>query len=125
MDNRNPSSYPLRILPAVTGLSPQIDTETLNALAVASDNAPFVPTEIHLITTAERARLTLLSDKPGWFHRLRKDFKLPNIALDDTHIHVLRDLSDKARTYIRSPADNLTCADFITQKGARTECSAN
>ena len=76
MNNQDPASYPRRILLAVTGLSPQIVTETLHALAIGNDT-PFVPTEIHLITTAEgaeRARLALLSDKPGWFHRLRHDF---------------------------------------------------
>lgn len=70
----SPESYPRRVLLAVTGLSPQIVTETLYALAVQSRPA-FVPTEIHLITTAqgrEHARLNLLSADPGWFHRLSK-----------------------------------------------------
>ena len=118
MDNRRPASFPRRILLAVTGLSPQIVTETLHALAIGHDD-PFVPTEVHLITTAEgaeRARLALLSDKPGWFHRLRKDFGLPEIAFDGGHIHILRDASGQPMADIRSPADNLACADFITEK---------
>lgn len=48
-----------KILLAVTGLSPQIVTETLYALAVGQDT-PWIPDEIHLITScegAERARL--------------------------------------------------------------------
>lgn len=113
-----PHSYPRRILLAVTGLSPQILTETLYALAVANEPA-FVPTEVHLITTsegAERARLALLSDQPGWFHRLRKDYALPGIAFDDSHIHVVRDHAGQPLADIRSPADNLVCADFITEK---------
>lgn len=118
MDNQNPGSYPRRILLAVTGLSPQIVTETLHALAVGGD-APFIPTEVHLITTAEgaeRARLALLSDKPGWFHRLRKDYNLPEIEFSSGHIHVLRDANGHPLADIRSPADNLACADFITEK---------
>lgn len=118
MDTTRPATYPRRILLAVTGLSPQIVTETLYALAVANDT-PFVPTEIHLITTdegAKRARLALLSDKPGWFHRLRMDFNLPDIAFDAEHIHVLRGADGNTLTDIRSPADNLACADFITEK---------
>lgn len=118
MDSQHPASFPRRILLAVTGLSPQIVTETLHALAVGND-APFVPTEIHLITTAEgaeRARLALLSDKPGWFHRLRTDFSLPEIAFDSAHIHVLRDAGGNTLADIRSPSDNLACADFITEK---------
>ena len=60
----HPSAYPRRILLAVTGLSPQIVTETLYALAVAPEPGAraFVPSEIHLVTTrsgAEKARLAL------------------------------------------------------------------
>lgn len=112
------SQFRRRILLAVTGLSPQIVTETLYALAVASP-APFIPTEIHLITTAEgaeRARLALLSDEPGWFHRLRADYDLPPIAFDSGHIHILRDAAGLPLADIRSPQDNLLCADFITAK---------
>ena len=50
---------PHRILLAVTGLTPQIVTETLYALACREAD-PWVPHEIHLITTAtgaESARL--------------------------------------------------------------------
>jgi len=112
------SQFHRRILLAVTGLSPQIVTETLYALAVASP-APFIPTEIHLITTAEgaeRARLALLSDEPGWFHRLRADHHLPAIAFDTSHIHILHDAAGLPLADIRSPQDNLLCADFITEK---------
>ena len=118
MNHLCPTRFPRRILLAVTGLSPQIVTETLHALAVGKDT-PFIPTEVHLITTtegAERARLALLSDKPGWFHRLRSDYALPPIAFDTHHIHVLRDAAGQEMADIRSPADNLACADFITEK---------
>ncbi len=118
MENQPPASYARRILLAVTGLSPQIVTETLYALAVDARPA-FVPTEIHLITTAEgaeRARLALLSDKLGWFHRLRHDYALPEITFDAHHIHILHDAAGQPLADIRSPADNLACADFITEK---------
>src|SRR2546427_12173331 len=62
----SPQTFPRRLLLAVTGLSPQVVTETLYALTQKVSPA-FVPTEIHLLTTAEgaeRARLTLLSDDP-------------------------------------------------------------
>jgi hypothetical protein len=68
---RTPEAYPRRVLLAVTGLTPQVVTETLYGLAVARDRA-FVPTEILLITTLKgevNARLSLLSEDPGWFHR--------------------------------------------------------
>ncbi|MCK2088278.1 CRISPR-associated ring nuclease Csm6 [Thauera aromatica] len=118
MENLPPAGYARRILLAVTGLSPQIVTETLYALAVDAKPA-FVPTEIHLITTAEgaeRARLALLSDKLGWFHRLRHDYALPEITFDAHHIHILHDAAGQPLADIRSPADNLACADFITEK---------
>jgi CRISPR-associated protein (TIGR02584 family) len=65
---QQPDQFPRRILVAVTGLSPQIVTETLYALAVAPTTNAFIPTEMHLITTrsgAEKARLALLSEEPG------------------------------------------------------------
>ncbi len=118
MQAEAPRTCSRRILLAVTGLSPQIVTETLYALAIATD-PPFIPTEIHLVTTAEgaeRARLALLSDKLGWFHRLCLDYALPPIAFDATHIHVLRDTDGRPMSDIRSPQDNLACADFITEQ---------
>lgn len=112
-----PDGFPRRILLAVTGLSPQIVTETLYALAVARSPA-FVPTEIHLITTvegAERARLALLSDEPGWFHRLRRDYRLPEMRFDAGCLHVLEDAAGDPLADIRSPADNERAADIITE----------
>ncbi len=112
-----PDAYPRRILLAVTGLSPQVVTETLHALATA-EGAPFVPTEIHLITTGEgrhRAELALLSDDPGWFHRLREDYGLPEIAFGPENIHFIEDADGKPLDDIRSPADNEKLADLITE----------
>ncbi len=113
MESTNPSR---RILLAVTGLSPQVVTETVYALASAGPD-PWVPDEIHLITTregAERARLALLSDEPGWFHRLRHDYRLPTMAFDTAHIHVLTDADGRALDDIRTPTDNERAADQIT-----------
>ena len=68
-----PTRYPRRVLLAVSGLSPQIVTETLYALAVAAPaDERFVPTEVHVLTTTEgarRVRQSLLSEQPGGFHR--------------------------------------------------------
>ncbi|MCS6781453.1 MAG: CRISPR-associated ring nuclease Csm6, partial [Geminicoccaceae bacterium] len=105
----------------VTGLSPQVVTETLYALAVRppEGRAAFVPTEIHLITTAtgaEHARLNLLSERPGWFHQLRRDYDLPEIAFGPEHLHVLTAASGAALEDIRAPEDNERAADFITDK---------
>lgn len=104
-----------RILLAVTGLSPQVITETLYALAVCHE--PWVPTEIHLITTvqgATRARLALLSEDPAWFERLIEDYKLPSITFEEKHIHVLEDEKGQPLEDIRRPVDNERAADAIT-----------
>lgn len=106
-----------RILLAVTGLSPQVVTETLHALAVSAD-PPWIPDEIHLITTregAERARLALLSGDPGWFAKLRADYGLPPIRFTPEHIHMLPAQDGQPLDDIRGPEDNESAADFITE----------
>ena len=102
------ADFPRRILLAVNGLTPQVVTETLYALAVARQ-PPFIPTEIHLLTTAEgaaAARLGLLSADPDWFHRLCRDYELPAMAFDASHIQVLRDADGTPLADIRTAADN-------------------
>ena len=113
-----PASYPRRILLAVCGLSPQIVTETIYALA-SSPDAPFVPTEVHLLTTregAQRAELSLLSDDLGWFHKLCEDYHLPTIRFNRKHIHILRDANERGMDDIRSVDDNRAAADFMTAR---------
>ncbi len=102
---------------AVTGLSPQIITETLYALAVRIQDS-WIPHEVHLITTTEgkrRAELALLSEEPGWFHRLRADYELPPIDFGADHIHLLKDDGGHPLEDIRTPADNERAADTITE----------
>lgn len=114
----SPSAFPRRILLAITGLSPQIVTETVYALAMAPIT-PFIPTEIHLVTTAEgaeRARLMLLHDQTGWFYRLCRDYSLGNILFDPTNIHTLTDSNGQTLEDIRSPEDNEYAADLITEQ---------
>lgn len=104
-----------RILLCVTGLSPQIVTETLFALSV-NQSPKWIPDEVRIITTqrgADNARLTLLSDNPGWFHRLCADWQLPTIAFDATHIEVLRDAHGHPLEDIRDDQDNHMAADGI------------
>jgi len=104
-----------RILVCVTGLSPQIVTETLYALCVANEPR-WIPDEIRLITTqrgADNARLSLLSDSPGWFHRLCRDWNLPSIAFDSSYIEILRNAQGQALDDIRDDQDNESAADGI------------
>lgn len=113
-----PAACLRRVLLAVTGLSPQIVTETLYTLAVARQ-PPWVPTEIRLITTArgaQEARHTLLSEDPGWFHRLRADYRLPDIAFADDTIAVITGAHGEPLDDILTEADNAAVADFITEQ---------
>lgn len=117
MGTTNPVNYQRRILLAVTGLSPQILTETLYALAIRQTPA-FTPTEIHLVTTepgAERARLNLLHSESGWFHRLRKDYGLHGVHFDAGNIHVITDADGAPLDDIRTPVDNECTANALTE----------
>jgi len=111
-------AYARRVLLAVTGLSPQIVTETLYALAV--DHQPvWIPTEIRIITTrpgAEVAQQALLSNDPGWFHRLREDYRLPEIMFGTENIYVITGQDETPLDDIVDDAANGAVADFITEQ---------
>ncbi len=115
-----------RLLLAVSGLSPQILTESLYALACQEPS--FIPDEVHLLTTAEgasRAKLELLSRDPGWFHRLRQEYGLPYIHFPESNIHLLRDDTGRPLEDIRTPKDNEHAADSITDKVRELTQDAN
>lgn len=103
------------IFVAVTGLTPQVVTEAIYALALAEK--PWIPDEIHLITTREgahRARLALLREGKGMLQRLIDDYQLPPITFDEAHIHIVPDAQGEPLNDIRTPEDNSAVADFIT-----------
>jgi len=114
-----PALAPRRILLAVTGLSPQILTETLYALGVeAGQSALFIPTEVHLVTTgqgANIARTALLHPDGGQFHALLADYpKLGRPAFGEGHIHIIRNAQGEHLSDIRTPEENAAAADSIT-----------
>lgn len=112
-----PEKFPRRILLMVTGRTPQVVTETLYALCVKHD-PPFVPTEVHLITTAEGAqdaRISLLEADERWFLRLCEDYGLAGIAFGPENIHVIRDNNGQPVDDIRSEKEHKACADLITE----------
>jgi len=112
-----PHTYPRRILLAACGLTPQIVTETLYALAAARQPR-FVPTEVHLVTTregAQRARLSLLSEEPGWFRRFCQDYHMEGIRLDEDAIHVLEGADGEPLSDIRTLEENARTGDVITE----------
>lgn len=113
---RTPPAPRRRILLAATGLSPQVLTETLYALCINS-TPPWIPDEIHLITSregAERARLALLDPTDGQFHAFCDDYGLlGKIAFPAEHIHLIHDDGNAALADIRTPQDNAHAADSI------------
>ena len=105
-----------RHLLCITGLTPQVVTETLYALY--RENPAQLPTDIHVLSTDDgivRARLTLLSDQPGWFHRLCADYRLPPMRFGPESLHVLHDGNGQPLSDIRDGADNTTAADTVTE----------
>lgn len=101
------------ILLAVTGLTPQVVTETLFALHTQGDE---LPSAIHILTTAEgyqRAKLTLIND--GWLARFYSDYGLPASQFSESQIHILQNTNGDALNDIRSQSDNQAMADSITE----------
>ena len=118
--------FPRKILVCVTGLTPQVVTETVYALA--KSDPPWVPTEVHVLTTvtgAQRARLLLLADDRDQFGALVRDHELDGIRFDASHIHVLEDAAGRPLDDIRTQADNLATADAILAKVAHFAADPN
>ena len=112
MDNKVMEQHK-NILLCVTGLTPQVVTETLYALHKSGAD---LPTEIYVLTTAEgaeRARLTLINDY--WFERFFNDYQLPIPVFNTAHIKVLHDPQEQPLHDIRSQQDNHAMADGITE----------
>jgi CRISPR-associated protein (TIGR02584 family) len=106
-----------RILLAVTGLSPQVVTETLFALARKRSHA-WLADEVHLITTArgaDNARLRLLGPNTRWLARLCEDWRLPLPRLDDSTIHVIPGRDGSSLLDIRDDTENAAAADYIAE----------
>lgn len=104
-----------KILMCASGLTPQVVTETVYALATIE---AWIPDEVHIVTTAdgaERARLLLLSDQPGWFARMCRDLSLPPMHFDADCIHVLKGVDGEPLRDIRTAEDTSVSADAIIE----------
>ncbi len=114
-----PCDFRRRVLFLVTGLTPQVVTETLYTLCV-EQTPPFVPTEIHLLTTAtgaDRARLMLFEADGGHFNRFCADYRIPRLkkAFSAADIEVVCGRDGEPLQDIVSDADNAAVADAILQ----------
>lgn len=110
-----PESFTRRILLVVTGLTPQVVTETVYAMAVQAE-IKLIPTEIHVISTqegAERAALSLLDPLSGQFHAFCAEYAISGIDFPSENIHTITDAKGQSLSDIRTPEDNLRAADCI------------
>jgi CRISPR-associated protein (TIGR02584 family) len=113
-----PASYPRRVVLASLGLAPQVLTETLYCLGTAAP--PFVPTEVHIVTTEEgrhRAQLTLLDDSTAMLAALAADYNLNGLsgALKPEGIHVINDPGGNALSDIDCEEHNSAAADLMVE----------
>ena len=112
----HPTDYSRRILVAVSGLSPQIVTETLYGLL--QQDPPFIPTEIHLLTTevgVENVDLELLHSETGKFHQFCRDYQITPPVFSLENVHVISDPESGIRLQdIRTPSQNEAAADQIS-----------
>lgn len=116
----DPALFPYRVLLALCGLSPQVVTETLYALAVERA-PPFLPNRIEVLTTEEgrqRALLLLLDPDRGAFPAFCREFALGEIeaALDADAIVAIRDSGGLPLADIQTEDDNRCAADAIIER---------
>lgn len=101
-----------KILVVVSGMTPQIITETVFALA----QKQWIPNRIVALTTlagAEKIKSRLLGEN-GYFRRLRQEYDLPDIHFDEHSIEIIRD-EDGSLEDIRTPEQNNAAADMIVR----------
>lgn len=102
-----------RILVCMTGISPQVVTETLYALARRDD--PFVPDRLVVMSTiegAELAKKTLLDSDAGQLWRLCREIGLP-LPPENVSLVCLNGRDGEFLPDIRTVAENEDAADAI------------
>lgn len=112
---RSTTIFPRRILLLVTGLSPQVVTETIYASSCDKPRDE-IPTEVHVITTQKGSELLVDSlIVAGWFAKLIRDYALPPIIFDETHIYKVQDAEGNDLNDIRTEADNEAVANTLAK----------
>lgn len=104
-----------QILLVASGMSPQVLTETLFALI--HQEKPFLPDEIHMVTTAvgrDKAVTELLDGSNGHFYHFCRDYGFASGVFQASDIHTIRDMHGGELSDIKTPEDNEAAADTIT-----------
>lgn len=107
------------ILFLVTGMTPQILTETVWALACDPDNSePWIPDEIHVVSTGQgldQIRARLFGE--GHFLSMQKEYpQLASIKFDEEGLHGITDENGLLLNDLKTPADNELAANLICEK---------
>lgn len=108
-----------KILLLVTGMSPQIVTETLYGLAVnpTGGKDKWTPDEIHVISTTgglTQIRASLFKD--GHFARLLADYQLTAIRFDENCLHTIANEQGVPLADLKTPSDNEQAANAICEQ---------
>ena len=105
-----------KILLAVSGMSPQILTETLYALIQEKN---WIPDQVLLITT-EKGRANAIEQllgEQGHFRKLLDDYQISHpVDFTGESISVIRDINGHALADLRTPEDNEAAANTISAK---------
>lgn len=109
---KKPHEYSKRILLAVSGMSPQIVSETLYALT--QQEPPFIPTEIRVITTTTgKQKICKGLFEEGYFAKLCAEYALPPIEFTPDHIEVIQDGAGVELNDIKTITQNEAAANHI------------
>lgn len=112
------AEYTRNILLLVTGMTPQIITETVWALACDPNNDDkWIPEEVHVISTEHglnQVRDRLINK--GIFQKLIADYRLSPIKFDYSTMHSINGADGSPLEDLRSPDDNERAADAICAK---------
>ncbi len=107
------------ILFLVTGMTPQIITETLWALACdPAKQEKWVPNEIQVLSTTtgiKKIRDNLLGDN-GIFKKMCEEYNLPEIKFDEKSLNAIVDKEGNKLDDLKTPEENELAADMICQK---------
>lgn len=111
---KKPQDYSKRILLAVSGMSPQIVSETLYALT--QQESPFIPTELRVITTTTgKQKIVKGLFEDGYFAKLCAEYALPHIDFTPDHIEVIQDETGLDLNDIKTVSQNEEAANSICQ----------
>ena len=112
--NTQPHEFSERVLLLVSGMSPQIVTETLFALS--QQTPAYIPTRVRLVTTrfgAQKARTQLLAKPDGAFHRLCREYGIPANIFVDQDIEVITDADGHPLDDIQTRQENESAANKL------------